>query len=68
MMEALVELLGKQVEVTTRLIGKQEDFLAMFTKTTEDHEKRIRMIERIIGYGTGVLGTIVLMLKVLGKI
>jgi hypothetical protein len=38
------------------LILKESEILRLMVKTTDDHEKRIRIIERTLAYGAGALG------------
>lgn len=61
----LYEVIRNQVEATTRLIERQEKFLEQVVKVTDDHEKRLRLVERIIGYGSGFAGAVVLVIQML---
>jgi hypothetical protein len=61
----LMELVRGQVEATTRLIDRQERFLDQVVKVTDDHEKRLRILERTIGYGLGFAGAVTLLVTML---
>jgi len=65
--DRLYQLIERQVMATTELISRQEKFLEQVLKVTDDHEKRIRLIERVIGFGTGFAGAVVIVVKLLGR-
>jgi hypothetical protein len=43
---------SKLIEV----FAAQKEISAQLKRITDDHEKRLRFIERVIGYGLGVIG------------
>lgn len=57
----LSELIRGQIEATSRLIDRQERFLDQVIKVTDDHEKRLRFLERVIGYGFGFAGALAIL-------
>lgn len=46
----------KELARLNELNARQTTILERLDKLVEDHEKRIRQVERIIGYGIGALG------------
>jgi hypothetical protein len=62
LMEEIRALVRQEWEALLVVKAQQAEIIASLRSITEDHEKRIRLIERILGYGVGVIGAIKLFL------
>ena len=50
------DTLTKELSRLSELGARQTTILESLKEMTSDHERRIRQIERVIGYGLGALG------------
>lgn len=57
----------KELSRLNELNARQTTILERLDKLMEDHEKRIRAIERVLGYGLGALGFAKIVWDVLHK-
>ncbi len=48
----------KELQLLTNLSVQNTESIKYLKEFTSDHEKRIRFLERVIGYGIGILGAI----------
>lgn len=55
-MEEIKTLLRSHIAITAKLAAREEALLEEHAKLLLDHEKRLRIIERVIAYGTGAIG------------
>lgn len=53
------------VDVVTKLINRESVISERLDKVLDDHEKRIRLIERFIGFGLGAIGFGSLLVQIL---
>lgn len=57
--------IGKEYATLIEVRAQQAEMLTTLKEITSDHEKRIRLLERIMGYGVGALGAAKLVLDLL---
>ena len=48
-----------------KILAKLEEISEQNVKRLDDHEHRLRFIERILGYGSGVIGTVLFLVNYL---
>ena len=60
--EEFRELLRDRADME-RIVAKQEVLISSLYKVGDDHERRIRLLERVVGYGGAAVSTGLFFLK-----
>jgi len=55
-MEELKDLIRNQVQFGNRLLEREAEMFDRMIKISEDHEKRLRVLERGAAYAAGAVG------------
>lgn len=57
-MDDMKTMFRREWDTLLEVRTKQAELLKALERVTNDHEKRIRFIERVLGYGLGALGAL----------
>jgi hypothetical protein len=65
-LEELKDLIRSQILVTSELVSRETQMMEHQSNMLNDHEKRIRIMERTLAYGAGAIGLGLYLFKLLG--
>lgn len=64
LIRAQSEVLKTQTQATHLLLQRESEMFKQLTEISNDHEKRLRTLERVLAYGTGAVAVVLYLIKV----